>query len=649
MANTTQTQAGPAVLARTRQITVSQSTGQIIRMLITYVLLFIGAVIMVFPMLWMLGASLKPEWQILTQPLAFPSEWVHVQAGDTNHEFPLWRVIDPTGNEVEVIQIGTRRFTTVVDAAALTGLVAVPADELSDAQAVEVGNAVLNVRTWTKPDGSTQQVVALARDGDNLVVSPVDVLQEAAQVMPLVNANAGQRARPEIEGFEFQGRTLDDGRTLIVLGPESQQTVVAPAEVAQQAFLVPADAPINPQQVNISNTEITHYNLAGRPEDEYYAVLSSEAWQPIIDMDALRTHGFVVTASEIPDETETREFGNALLPVYTVTRDDNTPVEVVELLRSGQRVFVIPTEHAATLSLSPLGKLTEPFVQTIDNVAIRYKDDYGAHGENLHVAIVGNQQNMALVVPQEAITSAFDVPSDSLIREQRPRLYIENFIDALSRDLGGATFFTFFRNSILLVILNMIGHYLSVTIVAYGFARLRAPGKNLLFMILLATMMMPFPVLLIPTYEIFQSMGMINTHWPLFIRAFFGNAFLIFLLRQFFMGIPLELEDAARIDGANTLQILRHVMLPLSKPALATIGIFTFWWTWNSFFEPYVYLSSIKNFTVSLGLGFFKSQYTYTFHLLMAASVITILPIITIFFFAQRYFIEGIQLSGLKG
>ncbi|HLV36975.1 MAG TPA: ABC transporter permease subunit [Spirillospora sp.] len=648
MTNTTQTQVRSAALPA-RTFTVSQSTGAIIRSIFTYTILFIGAAIMIFPMLWMLGASLKPEWQILTQPLAFPSEWVHVQAGNTNQEFPLWRVTDPAGNEIDVIQIGTRRFTTVIDAAALTGLIAVPTAELSDAQPAEFGEVVLNVRTWTRADGSTQQVVALARDGDNLVVSTVDALQNAAQVMPLAEANAGQRAQLEIEGYRFQGRTLADERTLIVLGPESQQTVVAPAEVAAQAFLVPADAPVNPEPVKIGATEVTHYNLTGRPENEYYVVLSSEAWQPIIDMDVLREHGFVISASDVPDAVGTREFGNAQMPVYTLTGDDEITIEVVELLRSGQRVFVIPVEHTESLSLSPLGKLTEPFVQTIDNVAVRYKDDYGAHGENLNVAIVGTQQNMALVVSQEAITAAFDVPSDALTRELRPRLYIENFIDALSRDLGGATFFTFFGNSIKLVVLNLVGHFLSVTIVAYGFARLHAPGKNLLFMILLATMMMPFPVLLIPTYEIFQAFGMINTHWPLFIRAFFGNAFLIFLLRQFFMGIPLELEDAARIDGANTLQILWYVMLPLSKPALATIGIFTFWWTWNAFFEPYVYLSSIKNFTVSLGLGFFKSQYTYTFHLLMAASVITIFPIITIFFFAQRYFIEGIQLSGLKG
>lgn len=215
--------------------------------------------------------------------------------------------------------------------------------------------------------------------------------------------------------------------------------------------------------------------------------------------------------------------------------------------------------------------------------------------------------------------------------------------------MGGATFVTFYKNSALVVALNLLGTLASVTLVAYGFARLQAPGKNFLFLVLLATMMIPFPVLLIPTYEIFKTFGMLNSLWPLFIRSFFASAFFVFLLRQFFMSIPRELEEAARIDGANTLQVLWSVMLPLSKPALMTISIFTFWWTWNSFFEPFVYVNNIKDFTVTLGLAFFKNQYVYTFHWLMAAGMASILPIIILFFFAQRYFIEGIQLTGLKG
>ena len=143
---------------------------------------------------------------------------------------------------------------------------------------------------------------------------------------------------------------------------------------------------------------------------------------------------------------------------------------------------------------------------------------------------------------------------------------------------------------------------------------------------------------------------MVNTLWPLFLRSFFGNAFLIFMLRQFFSTIPRELEEAARIDGANVLQIMMKIIVPLSKPAIATVIIFTFWWTWNSFLEPFIFLSSPELFPVSVGLNFFRDQYSNIyFDRLIAASVMSMAPMIAIFFFAQRYFIEGIQLTGMKG
>jgi ABC-type glycerol-3-phosphate transport system permease component len=163
-------------------------------------------------------------------------------------------------------------------------------------------------------------------------------------------------------------------------------------------------------------------------------------------------------------------------------------------------------------------------------------------------------------------------------------------------------------------------------------------------------MMLPYPVTLVPVYEIFRDAHMVDTLWPLFLRSFFGNAFLIFMLRQFFMSIPRELEEAARIDGANVVQIIWDVIVPLSKPAIATVIIFTFWWTWNSFFDPLIYLNSPELFPVSVGLNFFKDQYgTIYYDRLIAASVMSMVPMIVIFFFAQRYFIEGIQLTGLKG
>lgn len=231
-----------------------------------------------------------------------------------------------------------------------------------------------------------------------------------------------------------------------------------------------------------------------------------------------------------------------------------------------------------------------------------------------------------------------------------PELRFDGYRAALETKVGDTYFPTFFRNSFALVLLNAIGHVFSCVVVAYAFARLRAPGKSFWFMVLLSTMMLPFPVTLVPMYEIFRDLGMINTLFPLFLRSFFGNAFLIFMLRQFFANIPRELEEAARIDGANVLQIIWNVFVPLSRAAIAAVIIFTFWWTWNSFLEPLIYLNSPELFPVSLGLNFFKDQYgTIYYDRMIAASVLSMLPMIGIFFFAQRYFIEGIQLTGLKG
>jgi multiple sugar transport system permease protein len=257
---------------------------------------------------------------------------------------------------------------------------------------------------------------------------------------------------------------------------------------------------------------------------------------------------------------------------------------------------------------------------------------------------------MAQVVPVSAVSEAFDVSPDQLQRAMYPEIRIDGYINALQTKVAETRFPTFFRNSFILVALNTIGHILSCIVVAYAFARLRAPGKNFFFVILLGTMMLPYPVTLVPIYEIFRDLKMVNTLWPLFLRSFFGNAFLIFMLRQFFSTIPRELEEAARIDGANVVQIMMKIIVPLSKPAIATVVIFTFWWTWNSFLEPFIFLSSPELFPVSVGLNFFRDQYSNIyFDRLIAASVMSMAPMVAIFFFAQRYFIEGIQLTGMKG
>ena len=204
-------------------------------------------------------------------------------------------------------------------------------------------------------------------------------------------------------------------------------------------------------------------------------------------------------------------------------------------------------------------------------------------------------------------------------------------------------------NTAIISAVTIVGHLLSCTLIAYAFARLRAPGKDALFVVMLATMMLPYPVTMVPLYVLFQQLGWINTFLPLTAPAFLGSPFYIFLLRQFFMTIPPDFEDAAVIDGANTLQILWQVILPLSLPALATVAIFTFQASWNDFLSPLIYLQKPDLYTVTLGLQFFRSTYTTNWAYLMAASMVTTAPVIVVFFVAQRYFIEGITLTGVKG
>jgi multiple sugar transport system permease protein len=207
----------------------------------------------------------------------------------------------------------------------------------------------------------------------------------------------------------------------------------------------------------------------------------------------------------------------------------------------------------------------------------------------------------------------------------------------------------YFRNTMIVEVGCIVGLLLSVTPAAYGFARLRAPGKDVLFAILLSTMMLPYVVTVVPTYIIFAKLGWVNTLLPLIVPSFFGSAYFIFLVRQFFLGIPTEMEEAARIDGANTWQILWRIFMPLSKSALATMVIFTFIDKWHDFLGPLIYLNDSGLYTLALGINFFVGQYATDWNYLMAASTALIVPPLLVFYFAQRFFIEGIQLGGVKG
>jgi multiple sugar transport system permease protein len=228
----------------------------------------------------------------------------------------------------------------------------------------------------------------------------------------------------------------------------------------------------------------------------------------------------------------------------------------------------------------------------------------------------------------------------------------QNFSDAMnrgSRPTVGASFWIYFRNSLIIAFFSIIGTLLSNAPVAYAFARIKFRGRELLFLLVLATMMLPFQVTMIPIYLFFNNfLGWGDTFLPLIIPTFFANAYDVFLLRQFFRTIPEEMCDAARVDGASEWQIFTRIVLPLSVPVLATVTVFTFLWAWNDFTGPLLFLTSPRNFTMALGLQDFQSQRTMVWNQLMAASVVFTIPIIIAFFFAQRTFIQGIKLTGSK-
>jgi multiple sugar transport system permease protein len=207
-----------------------------------------------------------------------------------------------------------------------------------------------------------------------------------------------------------------------------------------------------------------------------------------------------------------------------------------------------------------------------------------------------------------------------------------------------------YGNTTIIAAGNMIGDTLSACLVAYGFARFRAPGRQLLFTLVLATLMIPFQVRLVPEYLIFAKLKMVDTFWPLMLPPWFGSAFNIFLLRQFLMGIPMDMDEAAKIDGAGPIQILTRVLLPQIRPALAAVAIGSFTFYWSDFLRPLIYLNQPTHRTAAVALSFFQSQYGGTpYNLLMAAALVMLVPVLVLFFAAQRYFIQGIVVSGVKG
>ncbi|MCL4514941.1 MAG: carbohydrate ABC transporter permease [Firmicutes bacterium] len=275
----------------------------------------------------------------------------------------------------------------------------------------------------------------------------------------------------------------------------------------------------------------------------------------------------------------------------------------------------------------------------------KHRRIWGSIGKHLLLALVG----AVFLFPFFWLVST-SLKSNQEIAIWPPLLLPKHPIWSNYRDAVLAfPFLSFLWNTLVIAFLNVAGAVFSSAVVAYGFAKVSWPGRNVVFFVVLATMMLPFQVTMVPLFVLFKSMGWIGGILPLVVPHFFGVAFYIFLLRQFYMTIPMELSEAARIDGANHIWIFSKVILPLAKPALAVVGLFQFVASWTDFLGPLIYLQNESQYTLQLGLQMFFGQHNAQWTLIMATATLITLPLVAIFLVAQRTFIEGIALTGIKG
>jgi multiple sugar transport system permease protein len=651
---TTQSPSKPAKPLEAEQVARSNALWNMLRQIPSQILLALGGVLMIFPVVWMVSASLKPEWQIFVRPIIWlPQDWHKTDAGSSARLLNLYTIPNDAGVRIETIELGARVFTTVVDVAALGRLRSVEAELLGSPRSERIGRATLSVREL-----SGERLVAVGRDGANLLVVPLEDVREAFNA-PLEEINAATSTGVAVNSLSVQAvtfKTAGGEQKVVNLGPQNERALMAEKTIASTAQLVPAESlgisESLPLPNNTNGIRLEQFKVPGLEGPQL--LLERALWRPVLDVTALRKNAKTVNASQLKFDSVKGDFNGAKLETAILENGDRIAV----LLRDADQMLTVPLEVANQIVLVPSASLQRPVLETVAGLSVRVKDftlptvrDETINFSRLPnaVGIIGEAQEKALVIPANRLRGVLDVPKDDVQKRSSLDLKWRNYSDAMARDFAGATFLTFFKNSLVITILSIIGHLISCTLVAYAFARFRAPGKNTLFVLVLATMMLPEFATLVPVYKIFRDLGMVDTLTPMFIRSFFGNAFLIFLLRQFFSTIPRDLEEAAFLDGATRFQIFVKVMLPLVTPALMTVTIFTFLWRWNDLLNAAIYLNSPENYTVSLGLRTFMGQYVGEFNLLMAATTVASIPTVLLFFFAQRFFIEGITLTGSKG
>lgn len=324
------------------------------------------------------------------------------------------------------------------------------------------------------------------------------------------------------------------------------------------------------------------------------------------------------------------------------------------ILAAGAVVIMIPLAFMISTSLKDVAQ-----IRSDANTLIPRKPQTAEiNGERYNLfetTVDGETRTLAMIKRAPGGMAFFADPANPeellelRFNDQKPLYRLDIHWENYPNAVNAMPFWRYLANTLIVTFVGMAGMLFSSSLVAYGFSRFRARWLNVLFLVLLSTIMLPSQVRLIPLYIFFQNLGWVNTLLPLIVPQFFANAYDVFLLRQFFMTIPLDLDDAAKIDGANPLQILLYIILPQARPALVAVGIFHFLYAWNDFYEPLIFLHTRENWTLAVGLQTFDAIYTINTHLIMAISVLMIVPPILLFFFSQRIFTQGVVFSGIKG
>lgn len=324
------------------------------------------------------------------------------------------------------------------------------------------------------------------------------------------------------------------------------------------------------------------------------------------------------------------------------------------VLASGAAVIMIPLAFMISTSLKDPAQIRSDANTLIPRKPVTAEIN-GERYNLYEVTVNGVSRQMAMIKKAPGGMAFFAEPAhpdeqvELKLNQQTPLYRLDIHWENYPEAINAMPFWRYLANTLIVTFAGMFGMLFSCSLVAYGFSRFRARWLNTLFLVLLSTIMLPTQVRLIPLYIFYQNLGWVNTLLPLIVPQFFANAYDVFLLRQFFMTIPLELDDAAKIDGANPLQVLLYIILPQARPALVAVSIFHFLYAWNDFYEPLIFLHTRENWTLAVGLQTFDALYTINTHLIMAVSVLMIVPPIVLFFLSQRIFTQGVVFSGIKG